>query len=274
MFHRAFELNLEVVFGRSACQEVRVTPSDGVSMEWSLTAEGIACAEVSSVLSSPTSALQVRSGISDDERTRFELMMMLQSGGWVCQVYVKPSRRASQKRKKSKGSSKHVVEAVPFEATGRKVFWVKPAQATLLDQYMLALLKAADGSISVPVKHFQPEAYYDAVLQGREYVKRPRKLQGTDDFAFFATDVPARPIVPQSRRSRKRPRLAKDPCWSDEDDSDDSCRSSSCHETTFFWKGFKFCPTKTTKSKMHRGFEVMRPSVNLWLFRFICFPFK
>lgn len=102
-------------------------------------------------LTNPTPILSFRrKGVPLDKQTGVELIQLLERKGWT---------DCTTTKKKN---------AAPFTLGAEKIWWKKPCQSLSLT-YLRALASAEDrlksGSLQ-RIHHFQPKAYYSAVLQG------------------------------------------------------------------------------------------------------------
>ena len=146
---------------------------------WCLTESGVRLAQTVHWASKPVLALTPRAAKAPTECNTFELMHMLQTQGWVCKVL--------------EGRKAAAVDYDAGDASVARVWWVRANARKVSRLYLLALHTAA--AIGKPIKHVQPNWYYQSLLAGEEYV--PRAVGR--DFTFL-TDAAA--DLPKARRRK------------------------------------------------------------------------
>ena len=138
-------------------------PQDGGACLWRLTSEGMLKIAYSWVLNASYRVLDVRADLALEERTQWELMLMLEERGWEWQPLTGKRRRSS---------------AFDYVSGGPLVWYTSGPVACAL--YLRVLLEAprlfAAGIAAIP--HGKNKAYYKQLLAGVQPTgaRRPRAL--------------------------------------------------------------------------------------------------
>jgi hypothetical protein len=175
---------------------------------WVLTHCGASALQSSYLLSEPDIVLDRRRDLPDNDLTLFELLRLMEDGGWVC--HVKPKKAKRGRRKKTAGDEVGI-DPVDFMKGLPTVWWLRPDLKSVFREYLLALRRCQEGSIKDVVQHFQPKGYYTALLDGVPYAPKRKKSRQAD----FSFRVPgeARPQErpPPRRRVRQRTKSKGEP---------------------------------------------------------------
>ena len=145
--------------------------------EWSLTLSGFFRIESLRRISDPCALVEPRSSVAKRDLSTLELHTLLLRAGWTCRV------------KESRGE-----RPKPYKVGSPKVWWLRQKQEKFQRLYFDVLLEAE--THKQEVAHCQPDAYYEALAEGREYKKNSRKRDAVFDFFGENTEAP-----PQKRRA-------------------------------------------------------------------------
>lgn len=156
---------------------------------WCLTDDGKSKLQVSYYLENPRLALSKRPGRRLADMSVFELMCTLREEGWASAVL---GPHDGGKLGKALPADRKPLAYTPG---GAKTWWIHHRDQTVKSAYLLCLLRAAEhGRL---VEHFKPLAYYQAMLEGRDWQPRRRAV----DFQFAASaDITLQQPAPKRRR--------------------------------------------------------------------------
>jgi len=162
--------------------------------EWKLCPEGVNL-DICCELSEPSLVLSESClNVEPAEMCIFQLLVLLASEGWVCNVKAEGQRSESKKKKKkkkTKGGHEETDEyiekhKVAYIDGGDKNWWIKSGQTSVFHSYLLSLVTAKVHS--KPVEHFKTNKYYECLLSGKEHVIKKR---GTNKSGFLFMDTAA-----------------------------------------------------------------------------------
>jgi len=170
---------------------------------WSWTAKGMHEIRAQFMLVAPRNLLRPRAGLPRSEMTELELLLVLQDEGWECLV------------RWPKGQDRVGMPAVEaYEYGGAKRWWMKHSATNASKPYMLCLLLAseAEDGVTVPVQHFAPQYWYEALLSGGPLpsLKRGRRGKGgqaDDEFDVMNCETNAEATFKYA--SRRAPRASR-----------------------------------------------------------------
>lgn len=152
------------------CRIVHCLRAAGAETVWVLTQAGLDQLQISMELHRPSRLLVVRPEVPVRERHVWELNQSLLESGWTCRIY--------EARTRGKGN-----KPVPYKEDESKEFWIRRGQRRLQHAYLLALVLASEHKHEVP--HFQPNAFYMAIVDGKPPpTKKRRTRQREDEFDF------------------------------------------------------------------------------------------
>jgi hypothetical protein len=172
--------------GIVACEQV-----EGGHPVWSLTAVGHEQVKSHIVCSNPKSRLfkEPRSGIDMKDMFKFELLVLLEHGGWIC-------RFAKRRHKKAEA------KANPYNVEATKVWYVSSVEESDIHRhYLLCLLLAEEHRLPVP--HFAGVNKYKTILEP-DWNPKTRAAEQVSWIPEGEWDVP-----PESLRMPKRARVAR-----------------------------------------------------------------
>ena len=183
----------------SACAKIAeqgFASYDDTNKRWTLTALGRQSVQILLRLTSPRSAFEPRFGIPLEDMSVVELHELLNRAGFTFRI-------------PESGQS------IPAYEHGKsdRVWYMKPRGSSFNKFYFVALLKAHE--LRVPVKHLQSQAYYVAILAGKE-------PHASDGLSFRRIGGGRkRKAICSSNASRRQPRSEHLAICDDVDPTDD-----------------------------------------------------
>ena len=171
------------------------------SSAWTMTELGKNTIGVSAMLTNHRHAFKPRD-VPVADQTVFELMYNLDKQGWRC-MEKQPQHRRQRRRRRQQGDSGGVVVPEDYSPDQPKIWWLKPGQATVFRSYLQCLLLA--DTLTAPVRHFQQEGWYSALLQGKPFVRRQRGGGTKFAFALPGEDL----VVTESKKTSRAPRRTR-----------------------------------------------------------------